>query len=203
MLLDACLVNFLAQFCHTPGSRRSGGLESCHDDDVLSARVSLLVRTSHQDQPVGHGAVGCPRRQCGRRFRGQPSSLDPVGEPRPGSGCDYSIADARVLEPGERALVVMAGVPVDVARAVAVGRRECGLPHPGRGDPLRGGLMWRVDRLVAGHADRCDGDIDRPAGRADGQRERRPADRPWCGLTVSAKREAARGCDRRAGRRRA
>jgi hypothetical protein len=42
------------------GSGCSGTLQLCHDDEVVAAGVALLKGAGHQDQAVGHAAVGGP-----------------------------------------------------------------------------------------------------------------------------------------------
>jgi hypothetical protein len=47
----------------------SRALQLCDYDDVVGAGVALLESTGHQDEAVGHGAVGGPRGQRRRSLR--------------------------------------------------------------------------------------------------------------------------------------
>jgi hypothetical protein len=71
-------------------------------------------------------------------------------------GDGHLVADAGVFEPGERAHVVMARVPVHVTRTVTRRGRVTGLLHPHRGVPLLRGVVRYIHRLIAGQADRGD-----------------------------------------------
>jgi hypothetical protein len=167
--------------------RAADSLQVGDNNDVVGTRIALLERTGDQDDAVSHGAVGRPSRQCAGRFRRQSGLRDLIGQHTGWERDSNQIPDPCVHEPGERALVVVAGVPIDVARTCALRRGVGRLPHPYCCVPFRGGAVWWVDRLAAGDTDRTDIGQDRAGTRGDGKGERNRLGgqrNPWIGLDL-------------------